>query len=67
MARLRVGDVFVPPAPYTAAQVSATGRAQFDQTASITIGVKNHAAGNAFRGGRVRDRCSFWGGEYLGA
>ncbi len=31
------GDVFVPPAPYTAAQVSATGIAQFGQTTSITI------------------------------
>lgn len=31
------GDVFVPPAPYTAAQVSATGRAQFGQTTSLTI------------------------------
>ncbi len=31
------GDVFIPPAPYTAAQVSATGIAQFGQTTSLTI------------------------------
>lgn len=31
------GDVFIPPAPYTAAQVSATGIAHFNQTTSLTI------------------------------
>src|SRR5207248_10182075 len=31
------GDIFIPPAPYTAAQVSATGIAQFGQTTSLTI------------------------------
>jgi len=52
-------DFFVPPAPYTTAEVDSTGRIAFGETQSLTVSAANHIALLVFDGA-ANQKVSAW-------